>query len=250
MAAIKAPEEVEAIVKRLRDLLSTTDEEGRRWGSAKCGVYLFWDYDGEPIYVGQTRELLSGRIGRHLTGGRSDSVAKFVLDPFEVAEVQLHPMWELQDAPKKSREVKDAVDAAEWTLHQHAIAQSRFGAILNEKPPPAPADGRPVELPPALRGRIIPDDVYERRKHPDIRIARRAYTIANLARIISERKLREPSGLRDTLAVQAQRLEHLTRQRADEVTAAYPDHAKEIEFDDPDDSQLGLGFDDLAETQP
>jgi hypothetical protein len=59
--------------------------------------------------------------------------------------------------------------------------------------------------------RIIPDAVYEQRRHPDIRIARRAATIANLARVISERDVSQ--GLRHTLLTQAQRLERLTAQR-------------------------------------
>ena len=40
----------------------------------KCvGVYAFYDFDGEPIYVGQTTEDFGTRIGRHLRGQRSDA---------------------------------------------------------------------------------------------------------------------------------------------------------------------------------
>jgi len=58
------------------------------------------------------------------------------------------------------------------------------------------------------------------RKHADIRIARRASTIANLARVISERSV--SSGLRRTLATQARRLESLSSARL-----------KELEIPDP-----------------
>ena len=58
----------------------------RRLGNFKFGVYAFYDYDGEPIYVGQTNEKLSTRIRRHLTNQRTDAVAMKVLDPFEVRE--------------------------------------------------------------------------------------------------------------------------------------------------------------------
>ena len=51
------------------------------------GVYAFYDYDKEPIYVGQTWETFGDRIGRHLTGQRSDVVANRLLDPFEVSDV-------------------------------------------------------------------------------------------------------------------------------------------------------------------
>ena len=57
----------------------------------------------------------------------------------------------------------------------------------------------------------IPDDIFPNRKHPDIRIARRANTIASLARVISERKVSK--GLRRTLLTQARRLERLAAER-------------------------------------
>lgn len=56
-------------------------------------MYAFFDYDGEPIYVGQTIEVLRGRVGRHLTGRRLDAVGKFVLDPFEVLELEVWPTF-------------------------------------------------------------------------------------------------------------------------------------------------------------
>jgi GIY-YIG catalytic domain len=61
-------------------------------GSFTCGVYAFFDYDNEPIYVGQTIEGLSSRIGRHLTNQRTDAVAMAVLDPFEVFAVEMYPL--------------------------------------------------------------------------------------------------------------------------------------------------------------
>ena len=47
----------------------------RKVGNYKWGVYAFFDYDGEPIYVGQTNEKLRTRIGRHLTNQRTAAVA-------------------------------------------------------------------------------------------------------------------------------------------------------------------------------
>jgi hypothetical protein len=68
-----------------------------------------------------------------------------------------------------------------------------------------------IELPKGYRKRIIPDDIFPHRKHPDTRIARRASTIASLARVISERKVSK--GLRQTLFTQARRLESLAEAR-------------------------------------
>jgi hypothetical protein len=219
---IDAPHEVAAIRQQLKRLLETTDDQGRKVGSAKYGVYAFYDYDGEPIYVGQTREKLGGRIGRHLTGARSDAVAKSVLDPFEVAEVELWPLWGLVGHKATDPAVKAHVNAAEYTVYAKVIDESRFGAVLNEGPIP---ESDLIELPDSVRGSIIPADVFERRNHADIRIARRALTIANLARVISERELREPSGLRGVLLTQARRLEWLAARRQRDVHDAYPGQA-------------------------
>lgn len=57
------PEDVAAIRAEIRRFFSTKDDAGIRIGSYKHGVYAFYDYDGEPIYVGQTEEKLSGRVG-------------------------------------------------------------------------------------------------------------------------------------------------------------------------------------------
>ena len=73
----------------------------------------------------------------------------------------------------------------------------------------------PVKLPESFRSRIIPDSIYEHRKHPDVRTARRASTIAALARVISERDV--SLGLRRTLLTQARRLEKLAKERFDDV---------------------------------
>ena len=61
----------------------------------------------------------------------------------------------------------------------------------------------------------MPTDVYQRRLHPDIRIARRAATIAKLAEVISQRAVQ--TGLRNTLLTQARRLENLAQRRLDEL---------------------------------
>ena len=197
------PPETALLRNRLREALKTQDDQGRVVSSARHGVYLFYDYDEEPIYVGQTYERLSSRIGRHLTNQRTDAVAMNVLDPFEVAEIEMWPFFELEDAPTN-------------------VAKDE--AILNEGDI---ASTEPIELPPSLRLRVVPDEVFEERKHPDTRIARRASTIAALARAISEREVSK--GLRRTLLTQAKRLEHLARARLDEADAAIPDQRSDEE---------------------
>ena len=203
----ESPPEVVALYEGVTRLLDSTDEQGRKVGDCTRGVYLFLDYDGEPIYVGQTIERLRVRIRRHLTNQRTDAVAMRVLDPFEVAEVEMWPFWHLEGRPPG-----DALDRAEFTVYQQALADSQFAAILNEADIP---HAELIDLPPSVRGPILPTHDRERREHPDLRLARRARTIADLARVISERRVR--IGIRRTLWVQAQRLEHLARERLSEL---------------------------------
>jgi hypothetical protein len=61
-------------------------------GNYRWGVYAFFDYDGEPVYVGQTNERLRTRIRRHLTNQRTDAVAMSVLDSFEVFDIEVWPL--------------------------------------------------------------------------------------------------------------------------------------------------------------
>ena len=110
------------------------------------------------------------------------------------------------------KEKKAFLDRAEYTVFQKVLKESALGAVLNEKEMFPRSE---VKLPVSYKQRIIPDAIYRQRKHPDIRIARRATTIANLARVISERDVSD--GLRRTLLTQARRLERLASQRAKEL---------------------------------
>ena len=101
---------------------------------------------------------------------------------------------------------------AEYTVFQRVLDQSMLNAVLNEAEiPPTEI----IELPASFRGRIVPDELYETRRHPDVRIERRASTIARLAQVIRERHV--STGLRRTLLTQARRLELLARTRLDQV---------------------------------
>ncbi len=183
--------------------------DGRRIGDSKFGIYVFYDYDGEPIYVGQTKEKLRVRIRRHLTNHRTDAVAMNVLDPFEVADIEMWPLWELEN--ETAQAAATILNAAEFTVFQRILSLSRYQAVLNEKDI---AEAETVPLPPSTRTRIIPAALFEARKHPDVRIARRAGTIASLAKVISERDV--SPGLRRVLVTQAKRLEHLAQTRFDD----------------------------------
>src|ERR1043165_166800 len=124
------PADVAAIHKEINALFWSLGEDGRAVGSNKWGIDAFFDYDGEPIYVGQTYEGLGSRIGRHLTNQRTDAVAMNVLDPFEVCEIRV---WPLDLGHLDDKEIKAELDRAEYTLFLKVIEESSFKAVLNEK---------------------------------------------------------------------------------------------------------------------
>lgn len=200
-------------------------------GHYSWGVYAFFDYDGEPIYVGQTNEQLRTRIRRHLTNQRTDAVAMSVLDPFEVFEIEVWPLPQFQTVNPKDKELappaRAHLDALERLITAKAVAESQFKAILNEKDPP-PGDLL-VEAPPSFRGGIVSERVLELRGHPDFRIARRALIISRLAQVISERQVK--GGLRRVMLIQAKRLQWLAARRF-EATGGAMSVLKEGEGDE------------------
>jgi len=178
-------------------------------GSFTWGVYAFFDYDGEPIYVGQTKEKISTRIQRPLTNQRTDAVAMSVLDPFEVYEIEVWPLPQFEKTSKSDSAAKAHLDALEHLVFDRAIADSTFKAVLNEKDPPVPTVA--VTAPPSLRFCIVSEHVHKIRSHPDFRTARRALIISRLAQVIAERKVQ--GGLRRVLLTQAKRLQWLADRR-------------------------------------
>lgn len=209
------PFEAQALRGKLTEFfeMKVQDPSGKmvKVGNYSFGVYAFFDYDGEPIYVGQTNERIRTRIGRHLTNQRTDAVAMSVLDPFEVFEVEVWPVPQFQGRKAKDPEARAHLDALERRVTADAAARSQFGAVLNEKNPPLGT--LEVEPPLSHRTRIVSKEVGDMRSHPDVRIARRAQVIARLAQVISERKV--TPGLRRVLLVQSQRLTWLAQRRFD-----------------------------------
>jgi len=196
---------VQGFRELLTDALDAVDPASGKKLNKCIGVYAFYDYDGEPIYVGQTWEDFGTRIGRHLRGQRSDTLAYRILDPFEVAEVELYPTEDLRADPDKRKRL----DAIEYSVYVNAIKNSKYQAILNEKIPPY---SMPVALPASYRFGLIPGDLREDREHPDVRIARRAETLSRVAAVAHERG-EVSAGLRRVIVIQAIRLADLAAAR-------------------------------------
>ena len=223
------PFETHDLRKNLTKYLNTEFSDGKV-GNYKFGVYAFFDYDGEPIYVGQTNEMLRTRIRRHLTNQRTDAVAMSVLDPFEVYEIEVWPLPEFDNLTKKNNPIKyrtarEHLDALEYAIFEKAIVESEFKAILNEKDPPTPTVTVPI--PNSFREKVVSEHVFKIRSHPDYRIARRALILARLAQVISERQVQ--SGLRKTLLTQAKRLQWLAQRRFDHSSYSNEINADENE---------------------
>jgi hypothetical protein len=221
------PRPVRLILAEYAKLMTVMDPEkpNQSIGDA-VGIYAYFDFDGEPIYVGQTSLNFRDRLSRHLTGQRSDAVAKFILDPFEVAEVAMWSLPAVATAMNPDKPLEKATTGQkrqllapyEYSVYMQLESKSHFGAVLNEG---VIHPTELVKLPEVVRGRLIPEELWEDRKHSDTRIARRAATISRLSQMISEREV--SGGMRRTLRLQAKRLTWLAEQRIAEIGAETPD---------------------------
>ncbi|MCP3821368.1 hypothetical protein NLX86_25710 [Streptomyces sp. A3M-1-3] len=121
----------------LNKALAEEDSRGRRWTDARYGCYAFFDYDGEPIYVGQAHEGLRIRVRRHLVTQPTNAVAMGILDVQEVAEMELWPLWELSEHPERTerKTAAEFLNRLERAAYLQAVERSRFGTTLNEKAP-------------------------------------------------------------------------------------------------------------------
>lgn len=132
-----------------------------------------------------------------------------ILDVFEVAEMELWPLWELESTKRGDKAARELLNRVEYTAYLKAIEESKFKAILNEKIPPISPK---IELPPSRRFELVTQEMRKERGHPDIRIARRAETLSRLAAVAHERG-EVSDGLRRVLVIQAVRLAHLAAMR-------------------------------------
>ncbi len=148
-----------------------------------------------------------------------------VLDPMEVAEVEVWPLRVLESETSKEK-IKHLLNQSEQAVLQRAIRQSSFGAVLNEG---EIASAEPAPLGESVRRRIISSEAFERNLHPDLRIARRAATIASLAKVVSQRDV--SIGLRRALVTQARRMEALARSRLAEAGVDYDEWLRELKDD-------------------
>jgi hypothetical protein len=111
-------------------------------------VYCLLDFDGHPLYVGQSTgadERLGERVGRHVLGQRSDAAGR-CFPPYEVHSIQIYP---LRKPPTKAGALtpteKARVNRAEAQLYV-ALAKTPVPP-LNEKQPKAAGSNVLMPLP-------------------------------------------------------------------------------------------------------
>jgi len=132
----------------------------------------------------------------------------------QVYEIEVWPLPQYEGRGTADTEAKAYLNWLEMDVFEHLLSQSHFQAVLNEKDPLTVLNNGYIR-PQSLRGRVVSDEVFELRKHPDTRIARRAETLSLLAKVISERQVQK--GLRRTLLTQAKRLAWLAERRLSEL---------------------------------
>jgi hypothetical protein len=123
------------------------------------GVYILCDLDGEPIYVGQSKDGIRSRVARHLTSARSDIIANRQLDVWEVAYVWTYPVRD-----------KAEIGPLEAALYHHFNPQSQ---LINGTVPPKPVSRKPIPQP-HQKIQVMSDIELASRRDPVQRLPRQA----------------------------------------------------------------------------
>ena len=133
--------------------------------STSIGVYVLCDLDAIPLYVGQSRDSIRGRVRRHLTSARSDIIANRQLDLWEVAYVWTYPLTHASE-----------IGPLEALLFHHFNPQSQ---LINGSVPSAPAKFIDVPIP-AQKIQVMTDEEIRARQESPHRLPRQASHYAEL----------------------------------------------------------------------
>jgi hypothetical protein len=167
-------------------------------------VYCLLDFDGQPLYVGQstgTGERLGLRVGRHVLGQRSDAAGR-CFPPYEVHSIDVYPLrdpWTKASALTPTE--KNRLNRGEAQLYARLMATPV--PPLNEKPPRATGSRVSLPVPINVRFTANPALVATLWDH-DLRVERWVDVIKVMAN-----RVRASGGTRDqrrVLKAQIQRL--------------------------------------------
>ncbi|MFZ5734748.1 MAG: GIY-YIG nuclease family protein [Pseudomonadota bacterium] len=165
-------------------------ETAMRKLTTEIGVYVLCDLDEVPIYVGQSRAGIRGRVRRHLTSARSDVIANRQIDVWEIAYVKAWPVKKLAEIP-----------------HLEALLFKTFDrrkALMNGS---IPALRKPAgKVPPAAQTvQVMSDEDIKVRRDPMLRLPRQIEHIGRLVDHILS--VKDSQQLRRSLAAHFERLE-------------------------------------------
>lgn len=125
----------------------------------QVGVYVLCDLNKVPIYVGQSRDGIRKRVGRHLTSARSDIIANRQIDVWEIAWVMAYPV-----------NAKDEIRPLEGLLFHHFNPISQ---LMNGSTPAAPTLPMPIPEP-AQVVQVMSDEEIADKIDPVQRLPRQA----------------------------------------------------------------------------
>ena len=89
-----------------------------------------------------------------------------VLDPFEVYEVEVWPLPQFEGRATGDVEAAKYLNTLEYEVFENELSRSRFKAVLNEVEPGKP--GKRAAKPKSYRGKIVSEEVFKIRSHPDL----------------------------------------------------------------------------------
>lgn len=131
----------------------------------EIGCYILADLDNVPIYVGQSKDGIRKRVGRHLTSARSDIIANRQIDVWEIAYVWAYPVKD-----------KLKIDQLEADLFFNFDRQSQ---LMNGQTPSLAAINIIIPSPSETIQVISGEDLSERLS-PEVRLPRQAQHYAQL----------------------------------------------------------------------
>ena len=126
---------------------------------------MLCDLDQVPVYVGQSRDGIRKRVGRHLTSARSDIIANRQIDVWEIAWVWSYPVAH-----------REEISPIEAVLYHHFDPQSQ---LMNGTVPPSPPSGLAIPDP-AQRVQVMSDAEIAERRDPTQRLPRQAAHYAHI----------------------------------------------------------------------
>jgi hypothetical protein len=145
--------------------------------------------DGVPVYVGQSKKGIRGRVSRHLTSARSDIIANRQIDVWEIAWVWAYPVAK-----------KEEISSLEALLYHVFNPKSQ---LINGTVPPKPSSLENIPEP-SQKVQVMSEAEILVKRDPVQRLPRQA---AHYAQIVGHfLEVKESKEIAKAMAAHFQRL--------------------------------------------